>query len=499
MLTLEELEGVGGADGNREILLYVGGKELPTESGEIVEDRAPATGAPLASVHTAGARDVDVAVEAAVEAQPDWRAMGVPERARRMEALAERMTEAADSFGRIDAADTGSPIRSMRAGASKGALYLRLCAALGLEMKGETIPASGDGLHMTVPEPWGVVGAISAFNHPTLFACQKIGPALIAGNSVVLKPPEQAPLSAMALASIADDILPPGVLNVVPGGREAGTALVSHPNVPRITFTGGVPTGLLVQQMAASSGTIKQVTLELGGKNPILIFPDTDPDVAADATVKGMNFTRVQGQSCGSTSRLLVPRELHDEVVARIIDKVNKIRVGLPDSEETEMGSLISQQHQQRVLSYIDSGKQEGARLVAGGSRPDAPELAQGAYVLPTVFDDVTPEMRIAREEIFGPVLSVMTWSDVENAVALANDVPYGLTASIWTKDIDRALDTASRIEAGYIWINDVETRYPGVPFGGWKQSGLGYEHDLSREILSFTRTKSISVKVRAS
>jgi acyl-CoA reductase-like NAD-dependent aldehyde dehydrogenase len=385
----------------------------------------------------------------------------------------------------------------MTNGARKGALYLKQIAGVALELQGRTIPASASGWHMTRPAPWGVVGAITAYNHPTLYACQKCGPALIAGNAIVVKPSEQAPLTTLAFAALGEDLFPAGLINVVPGQAEAGAALVGHRDVPRISFTGSVATGLQIQRTIADSGRVKSVTLELGGKNPIVVFDDADPIEAADATVRGMNFMRVQGQSCGSTSRLLVHRDLREAVTEEIVRRVEQIVIGLPEVEGTQMGSLISPEHRDRVLGFVADARTDGAELLAGGGAPQDEALAAGAYVLPTVFGGVEPEHRLAREEVFGPVLAVMEWTDEAEAIALANGTEYGLTASVWTRDIDRALRTADAIDAGYVWVNDVEQRYTGVPFGGWKQSGIGSEQSLLDDLVQFTRTKAINIGVR--
>ena len=466
-------------------------------AGREVEDRAPATGELLSRIQLASAADVAAAVTAAAEAQRAWARLAIRERAERMEELADRLLAAADRFGRIDARDTGSPLVPMTNGARKGALYLKQIAGVALELQGRSIPASAAGWHLTRPAPWGVVGAITAYNHPTLYACQKCGPALIAGNAIVLKPSEQAPLSSLAFAALTADLLPPGLLSVLPGHAEVGDALVRHPDVPRISFTGSVATGQRIQRAIADSGRVKSVTLELGGKNPIVVFQDADPAQAADATVRGMNFMRVQGQSCGSTSRLLVHREIRDAVTAEILRLVERIAVGLPEQDGTQMGSLISPEHRDRVLGFVADARTDGADLLAGGGAPEDAALAGGAYVLPTVFAGVRPEHRLAREEVFGPVLAILDWTDEAEAIALANATDYGLTASVWTRDIDRALRTADAIEAGYVWVNDVETRYTGVPFGGWKQSGIGTEQSLLDDLVQFTRAKSVNIAVR--
>jgi betaine-aldehyde dehydrogenase len=475
---------------------WIGGRFRPA-TGPRVEDRSPATGRLLAHVELSAAADVDAAVAAARAAQPAWARLSIRERAERMEAVADRLLAEVDRFGLIDCRDTGSPLTPMCNGARKGALYLKQIAGVALELQGRTIPASATGWHLTRPAPWGVVGAITAYNHPTLYSCQKSGPALIAGNTIVIKPSEQAPLSTLAFAALTEDILPPGVLNVVPGHAEAGAALVGHPDVPRISFTGSVATGLQIQRTVADSGRVKSVTLELGGKNPIVVFDDADPGEAAAATVRGMNFMRVQGQSCGSTSRLLVHRDVREAVTEEILRLVERIAVGLPEREGTQMGSLISPVHRERVLGFVRDAVEDGGTVLAGGGPPSDPELDAGAYVLPTVVDGVRPDARLARHEVFGPVLAIMEWTEEAEAIALANATDYGLTASVWTRDIDRALRTADAIEAGYVWVNDVETRYTGVPFGGWKQSGLGSEQSLLDDLVQFTRTKAVNIAVR--
>jgi acyl-CoA reductase-like NAD-dependent aldehyde dehydrogenase len=475
---------------------WIGGR-FAAGSGQVVEDRAPATGELLAHVELAAAADVEAAVAAARQAQPEWAALPIRERAERVEALADRLLEAAERFGRLDSRDTGSPLTAMRNGARKGALYLKQLAGVALELQGRTIPASGSGWHLTRRAPWGVVGAITAYNHPTLYSCQKSGPALIAGNTIVIKPSEQAPLTTLAFAALAGDLFPPGVLNVVPGHADAGAALVAHPDVTRVAFTGSVASGLAVQRTIADSGRIKSLQLELGGKNPIVVFEDADPAEAADATVRGMNYMRVQGQSCGSTSRLLVHRDLREAVTEQILARVERIALGHPEADGTQMGSLISPEHRERVLGFIGAARDDGGELLAGGGAPAAPELTGGAYVEPTVFGGVEPGHTLAREEVFGPVLAIMEFSAEQEAIALANATDYGLTASVWTRDIDRALRAADAIEAGYVWINDVETRYTGVPFGGWKQSGLGSEQGLLEDLVQCTRTKAVNIAVR--
>jgi betaine-aldehyde dehydrogenase len=326
-----------------------------------------------------------------------------------------------------------------------------------------------------------------------MFAAGKSGAPLAAGNTVVLKPPEQAPLSALRLAELIDGILPPGVWNVVPGGREVGQVLASHPDVAMTALIGSVPTGRSV--MKAASDTLKPVLLELGGKNALIAFADADLDAVSAAVVDGMNFTWC-GQSCGSTSRAFVHEKIYDAVIERAKASIKRYKPGIPTNPATTMGSIISQVQYDRVMKYIAAGKEDGARLVSGGKRPDDPALAKGLFIEPTIFADVNMNMRIGKEEIFGPVLSVFKWSDEDKMLAEVNQVEYGLTCSIWTNDLATAHRTAASVEAGYVWINEVSKHFLGAPFGGYKQSGIGREECIE-ELLRFTREKNIHVNLK--
>jgi len=454
----------------------------------------PATGTLLARTTDAGSAGVDRAVAAAEAASPAWRAMPARDRATLIVRLAERIADHADRLALLDARDTGNPVTAMRADVTKGVRSLSDAAGLALRMTGEVFPLPG--LHYTQREPWGVVGRMITFNHPAMFACARLGSALVAGNTVVLKPSELAPLAPLAIAELSAGLLPDGVVNVVVGGPATGSALVRHPGVLRLSFTGSTATALRIQAAAADSGRVKTLSFELGGKNPIVVFDDVDIDETAAAIVRGMNFTRVQGQSCGSTSRLVVHERIAEPILGRVAALVGQIRIGLPTDPATEMGSLISVAARDRCLAVVERAMGAGARLVAGGSIPSDPALVGGAYLMPTVVADVAPGTELAREEVFGPVLAAMTFRTEDEALAMANDGPYGLTAAVWTQDIDRAFRVVDALDAGYLWVNDVETRFPAVPFGGWGDSGVGVEHGLD-EILSFTRIRAVNVRIR--
>ena len=339
-------------------------------------------------------------------------------------------------------------------------------------------------------EPLGVVVRMNAYNHPFLFATMKIGAPLIAGNSIVIKPPEQAPLSTLRLAEIIGPLFPEGVFNVICGGRDCGEALVTHPRVAKVALIGSVPTGKAILKSAAD--TMKKVTLELGGKNALIAFPDADPAEVASAAVRGMNFTWC-GQSCGSTSRAFLHESIYDRVLDKIVAAVSAIKPGLPTDDATEMGCLVSKAQFDKVMGYIAAGQADGAKLVAGGKKPDDPKLANGFYIEPAIFAGVTPQMRIAKEEIFGPVLSVFKWRDENEMFEAVNAVEYGLTASIWTKDLKTAHRAAARVEVGFVWVNTVGAHFLGAPFGGYKQSGMGREESAD-ELLEYTQIKNVNV-----
>jgi acyl-CoA reductase-like NAD-dependent aldehyde dehydrogenase len=475
-----------------EVTNFIGSDERAAASGETRPIVAPATGEAIGTMPWSGGADVTAAVDKAAGAAREWAALGMPERRRRLEAWGAALRAQQAEIAMADAIDTGTPIRAMRNGIGKGLDYLYYFAGLWSEVKGETIPATGESLHFTMREPFGPVGIIIPFNHPAMFALSKAVPALIAGNSVVLKPSELTPISAYLIAKASVGILPPGVFNVVHGGPEVGQAIVTSRKLQRVHFTGGVPTGLAVQRGAAESGLVKHVSLELGGKNPLIVFPDVDPSVAAQAAFVGMNYTRNQGQSCGSTSRLFVHADIAKAVVDEVCEIVSGVKVGLPQHEATEMGSLVSSAHQQRVLSAIEEGRRDGAQLLVGGTAGSG-DLARGAYVMPTVFSGVGSDMSLAQREIFGPVLSVIEWTDAADMLEQVNSTDYGLTAAIYTNDLVRAMTMARDVEAGYVWVNGVETRWPGTPFGGYKNSGSGSEHSLE-EILSYTRVKTVNI-----
>ena len=472
--------------------MLINGDLVDSESRELLETVNPATEESLGHVPAASAADVDRAVAAAEAAHPAWAALEPKERSKLVRKLAQAVRENFDNILRIEVVDTGNTIAKMRADVATAGDTLDFYAGFATEIKGETIPASGKNLHFTIREPYGVVGRIIPFNHPIKFAANALAAPLMAGNCVVLKPPETSPLSATMLGEICRQVLPPGVVNIVTGyGLPAGDAIARHPKVKRLAFTGSVPTGRAIQRAAAEGG-IKHVTLELGGKNPLIAFPDMDPDKIAQIAVAGMNFAW-QGQSCGSTSRLLLHESLYKPVLERVVERVAALRLGDPLDDKSQMGPINSKRHYERVCAMVESGRAEGARLMTGGKRPNGSEFKRGYWLEPTVFADVKPTMKIAREEIFGPVLSVFSWKDENEVIALANATEYGLTASIFTNDIKTAFRAARAIKSGYVWINGASGHFYGTPFGGFKNSGLGREEGID-ELLSYTEVKTVHV-----
>jgi betaine-aldehyde dehydrogenase len=472
---------------------YYGGAWHEPKAGKFIETMNPGTGLSLGKVADSTAEDIDAAVASAKAAFKEWRRVLPLERAKILRRIAQILRENANELAMIDAADCGNPVREMVSDAMIAAAQMEFFAGFVTEMKGSSIPMGPDVVNFSVREPLGVIGRIIPFNHPFMFCAGKSAAPLAAGNTVVVKPPEQSPLSSLRLAELIGGLLPPGVFNVVPGGREAGERLASHPDVAMVALIGSVPTGRAV--MKAASATVKRVMLELGGKNALIAYGDADPDEVAAAVIGGMNFTWC-GQSCGSTSRAFIHEKIHDAVIERIKARIVHFKPGIPTDPATTMGAIVSKTQFERVMSYIDAAKKEGAQVVAGGKPPSDPALKNGFYVEPTIFSGVTMQMKIAREEIFGPVLGVFKWSDEKKMLDEVNQVEYGLTASIWTNDLNTAHRTAMAVEAGYVWINEVGKHFLGAPFGGFKQSGLGRE-ECFEEMLSFTQEKNIHLKLK--
>jgi betaine-aldehyde dehydrogenase len=470
-------------------LYYGGAWHAPVNGGTFVST-SPSTGRKLGEVPYADEADVDLAVRAAARGFETWRKVGPRERARALEAFAARIRSHARDLALIDAVDAGNAVKGMEADMHWTADTLDYFAGLITEVKGETSSQGARHLNLTRRQPYGVVAKLNPFNHPFRFCAEKAAAPLAAGNCVVIKSSEQAPLSSFRLAELAEGLFPPGVVNVVAGDGRTGAALCTHPVVSRIGFVGSVETGRLVAKAAAEG--LKRVSLELGGKNPIIIFPDADPKKAAAAAIKGMNMNR-QGQSCSSTSRVFVHASLHGAVVEEIVRLAEGLPIGFPWIESNELGPIVSRRQYDRVMGYIGAGREEGARLATGGGRPTDPRLADGLFIAPTVFDGVEQRMKIASEEIFGPVMSVLEWSDAEQMIVQANATQYGLTAAIVTNRLDHAMETAERMEAGYVWIN-ANGRYLGAPYGGWKQSGLGVEETFE-ELSSYTQVKNIHMR----
>ncbi len=474
-------------------LHYGGAWHASTGTREIAVT-SPSTGESLGTSVDATTEDVDRAVTAARAAFLLWRDTPAQDRAKAIRHASAILREHTDELAWLEALDTGNPYQAMAYDVEISASYMDYFAGLVTEIKGDTIPIAAGSLNYTLREPLGVVARIGAFNHPLLFTAGKCGAPLAAGNTLIVKPADQTPLTSLRIAELWGSVFPPGVFNVVTGGRDTGAALVAHPKVAKIGFIGSVNAGRAV--MSGASATLKALTLELGGKNALIACADTTPAEVADGVVRGMNFRYVTGQSCNSTSRVYLHADVHDATLAEIVKRVAQLKVGLPTERDSEVGCLSSQAQYDKTLAYIKLGIEGGARLAYGGKRPVDPKLARGFFVEPTVFAEVTDDMRIAREEIFGPVVSILRWSDENDLLARVNALDVGLTCSIWTHDLDRAHRLASKVEAGYIWINGASTHHVGVPFGGYKQSGLGREESIE-ELLAYTQIKNVNVTLR--
>ncbi|MDP2306741.1 MAG: aldehyde dehydrogenase family protein [Pseudomonadota bacterium] len=472
--------------------LWIDNAPRAAASGATFTTPNPATGEVLAELARGDRADVDLAVASARRAFPPWARTDPNERQRILWKCGEAILANLEALARLETLDTGKPITNARTiDVPRTADTFFYFAGWATKLTGETIPVRGPFLTYTVREPLGVIAAIIPWNFPLLLAARKIAPALAAGNTVVLKPPEEASLSCLELARIlAEAGLPPGCLNVVTGhGEEAGAALVAHPDVAKISFTGGTDTGRLIMRNAAA--TLKRVSLELGGKSPNIVFQDADVKSAAKNAIGAAFYN--QGELCTAGTRLLVQRSIHDEVLDIVVSGARAMVPGDPLDPATTMGPLVSEVHHRRVLGYIAQGDAEGARREVGGRHAGSNGCDQGWFVAPTVYSGVTPEMTIAREEIFGPVLSVIPFDDVEDAARIANASEFGLAAGIWTRDITRAHSLAARLQAGTVWINTYNRFDAASPYGGMKQSGFGREN--GRAVLDeVTQVKTVWV-----
>ena len=476
------------ATAQREVGLHIGGETVEPASGATRELVEPATGAPLAVAALAGETDVDRAVEAARAAlDGPWGKTPGTERARLLHALADAIAASRGELAELEARNVGKAISSVKAELHQSVENFRFYASATAAIGGRSNPIGGSLLFYSLKEPVGVAAQIVPWNYPLMMATWKLAPALAAGCSVVLKPDPQTPLTALRLAELATEVgFPAGVVNVVPGdGPTTGAYLVRHPGVDKIAFTGSTRTGGEIMRLA--SDPVKRVTLELGGKSPNLVFADADLADAVPSSVWAIFYAA--GQSCEARSRLLVEASAYDDVVARVAELARKVKVGDPLDPETQMGSLISGGHRDRVHGFVDRGRSGGAEVVTGGDVPDGP----GAFYPPTVVSVTDSRTEIAQEEVFGPVVTVIPFEDEGDAVRIANDVRYGLMATVWTGDPARGHRLASRIKAGTIGVNMPYTAFPGIPFGGYKQSGFGRELGLETLEL-YLETKSVIV-----
>jgi acyl-CoA reductase-like NAD-dependent aldehyde dehydrogenase len=474
---------------------FIDGAFTESTGGTEIEVRSPAFGELIATVPDATPEDVDRAVASARASfeSKSWRGKDPSEKELILWRLAGLMEQHKDELAALESMENGKTLReALRADVNPGIDAVRYYAGWVRRIYGETIPVDGPFLNYTLREPVGVVGAIVPWNYPTCIATWKFAPALACGCSVVLKPSELTPLTALKMAELASKAgIPDGVLNVVTGyGPTAGEALARHMDVDKISFTGSIGTARSLLKASAESN-LKRLSLELGGKNPNIVFPDADLDAAVQSAFSGIFANK--GEVCSSGSRLLVHRDIHDRLVDRLVDRAKKMKVGNPLDPESEMGSQISRRQMDRILGYIETGVSEGAKLRCGGERDTAGGKAKGFFVKPTIFTDVRPNMKIAQEEIFGPVLATIRFGDVDEAIEVANGTIYGLVSAVWTADIKTAHRVAAGIKAGSVWINTYNGFDSASPFGGYKQSGFG--RDLGAHALEqYTNVKSVWV-----
>ncbi len=472
--------------------LLINGRLVEPLSKKSFDIHNPATMEVIGQGAEAHAADVDVAVKAAQKAQKEWGHVDALKRGQLISACGSLLEQHAEELARLMTLETGKALRTeSQVEAKVFANTFHFYGGLGLELKGETIPFSDSMLTLTLREPLGVVGAIIAWNVPLLLMSLKVAPALVAGNTVVVKSAEQAPFVVLRAAEIMNTILPPGVLNVISGdGSTTGDALVRHPDIAKVTFTGSVETGKTIYKN--SSEKLVPVTLELGGKSPMIVCEDVDLNKAVDGAITSMRFTR-QGQSCTAASRIFVHESIFNPFLELFKEKVNKLKIGDPMDLQTDIGSVISPEQHQKVLKYIEIGKNTaGATVHEMSELPKDPKFAKGLFVRPVIITGINNAHPIAQEEIFGPVTALMPWKDFDDVIRQANDSQYGLAATLWTNDLNRALKGVHQLEAGFVQVNQNIVVQPGLSYGGVKSSGIGKEASLEAMLEHFTHKKTI-------
>lgn len=481
-----------------EQLMLVDGEWIPAADGGWIDVESPRDRTMLTRVPRGAAADVDRAVEAAAKAYPAWSRLRPRDRGDLLRKIADAVEPATERLARLMSLENGNAIRTQTRGEATFVVdCFRYFAGLAGEAKGETVPLSAEVLDYTRREPLGVVGAIVPWNAPLMLSALKIAPALVTGNTLVLKVAEDAPLAVLELAAICQRLLPPGVLNVISGyGAEAGEALSAHRDVAKLSFTGSTAVGKRIMQVG--SERVAPVSLELGGKSPQIVFPDADADWVVDGVISGMRFFR-QGQSCTAGSRLFLHRDIHDSFLDKLVARLADLTVGDPLDEASDMGCIVNGRQFDKVCRYIaDGAEQPGAVVALGGQPPTDGPLSTGYYVRPTVIDGVDNGWRVAAEEIFGPVICVIDWTGEEDVVRMANNTHYGLAGFVWTENTGAGLRTAHALQAGWVQVNQGGGQVLGQSYGGFKQSGIGREFSLEGMLESYTQRKHVSVSLRA-